>query len=183
MIQSIRWTRWPLALLVAIFSLSIGWSSALAAPKDNGSKVLVREYARAKKSLLLQDQRLTRMGTFADRVAAVITKAQAKGKDTTAIEQALATFRQQLTSARADWQTASSALVNHTGFDAQGKVTDAVAASATVKTARETMVQVHTTMEGAVKTLRTALKTFRKANSHAASLPEVPEAPVDPTQP
>ena len=95
MIQSIRWTRWPLALLVAIFSLSIGWSSALAAPKDNGSKVLVREYARAKKSLLLQDQRLTRMGTFADRVAAVITKAQAKGKDTTAIEQALATFRQQ----------------------------------------------------------------------------------------
>ncbi|MEI7646310.1 MAG: hypothetical protein WCJ55_18725 [Chloroflexales bacterium] len=182
MIRNTRWTHWPLALLVALFSLSVGWGSALAAPKDSPNKALEQGYLRVQKSLKLQDQHLTRLGTFADRVAADIAKVKAKGKDTTVVEQALDTFRQQLASARADWQTASGALSSHAGFDAQGKVTDAVAARATLKTARDAMVQVHKTMDGAAKALRTALKVFRKANRDSRT-PDVPAVPPAPAQP
>ncbi len=179
MVGSIRWTRWPLALLAALFSLSIGWSSALAAPKDKVNKALEQSLVRAKKSLLLQDAHLTRVAAFADKVATAIDKAKEKGKDTTAIEQALATFRQQIAAARADWQAASSALSTHDGFDGQGKVTNAETARATIKTARDAMLKAHNTVKSAGKTMRDALKAFRKANRTTGA----PDVPADPAAP
>jgi hypothetical protein len=178
--RNIRWGRWPLALLVALISLSFGWGSALAAPGDAGSKALERGYTQAKKALMVQDQHLKRLGEYADKVAAAIAKVKAKGKDTTSIEQALATFRDKLTAARASWQTASTALAGHDGFDAQGKVMNADTARATLKTAKDAMVQVHQTVEGSAKALRDALKAFRQANRESKT-PDMPPAPPTPT--
>jgi hypothetical protein len=180
--RRMRWGRWPLALLVALLSLSVGWEQTFAAPDTGqGSKntVIERSYVTAQRHLKLQDTALTRFGTFADKLAEVIATAQAKGKDTTALEQALATFRQKLAAARADWQTASDTLSSHAGFDAQGKVTDATTARETLQSARTAMQSAHTTVVSARAALRQALATFRKANRGVVT-PDAPPAPAQP---
>jgi hypothetical protein len=109
----------------------------------------------------------------------VIATAKAKGKDTSALEQALATFRQKLATARTAWQSASDTLATHAGFDAQGKVTDAATARETLKSARSAMLSAHATVVGARVELRQALAAFRKANRGVV----IPDAPPVPAQP
>ncbi|MEI8164833.1 MAG: hypothetical protein WCG26_00580 [Chloroflexales bacterium] len=182
MVQIMRWGRWPLALMVALLSLSVGWEQTFAAPgtsQDSKTTVIERNYATAQAHLKLQDTALTRFGAFADKLAEVIATAQAKGKDTTALEQALATFRQKLEAARATWQTASDTLTSHAGFDAQGKVTDAATARETLKSARTAMQSAHTTVLSARTELRQALTAFRKANRTVVT-PDAPPAPAQP---
>jgi thiamine biosynthesis protein ThiC len=177
-----RWGRWPLALMVALLSLSVGWEHTFAAPgtgQDPKSKVIEQSYVTAQRHLKLQNTALTRFGTFADKLATVIATAKAKGKDTSALEQALATFRQKLDAARASWQTANDTLASHAGFDAQGKVTDAATARETLKSARSAMQSAHTTIVGARVELRQALAAFRKAN-RGVVIPDAPPAPAQP---
>ncbi|MEI6180168.1 MAG: hypothetical protein WCP31_05405 [Chloroflexales bacterium] len=184
MTKLFRYGRWPLALMIALLSLSMGWVPTSAAPgtgqnTTQGTVALEQAYKTTKVRLTQQDAALTRMGVFADKVAELITKAQAKGKDTTALAQALTTFRQQLVTARAAWQTASDTFASHAGFDAQGKVTDATIARATLKDVRSAMLNAHSILVKARTDIRQALTTFRSAN-RGVTTPTVPAVPAQP---
>ena len=120
--------------------------------------------------------RLKNAGQYAGKIDELIAKLKAKGKDTAALEQAVAAFRSGIAQARAEWQAASATLSTHAGFDAAGKVTNADQARATLKDAHGHMEQAHTIAHAAYEKLHAAIVAYRKAHR------EVKE-PVAPPQP
>jgi hypothetical protein len=60
----------------------------------------------------------------------------------------------------------------HSGFDANGNVTDSEKAQATIKEAREQMKAIKESMGGSFKALREAVKAFREANRPAEGTKE-----------
>jgi hypothetical protein len=96
-----------------------------------------------------------------------IDKAAANGKDVTALQAALDAFASALKSGKPIYDSMSGIVNSHQGFDANGKVTDADQAKATVKEFRAKMEELKSAMGGTGKALREALKAFRKANKPA----------------
>ncbi|HRC76153.1 MAG TPA: hypothetical protein PLO33_10780 [Kouleothrix sp.] len=180
MASIVRIRRFAIALLVALAAISATVGSALAAAPATtpsaGQSALAQRYHTEQDRLKVQDLRLQRAADFAAKVDALVAKAKAKGKDTAALEAALASYRAAIVSARAEWQAASDALAAHAGFDAAGKVTDAAQALATVQSAHEHMAQAHTLAHGAFVAMRKALADFRKANRSLTQ----PQLPLEP---
>lgn len=182
MARSTRFSRWALALVVALAALGMTFGVAAAAP-SRGTDKPARRYPRVEAAykvqqqrLKLQGDRLDLAGTHADKVDALIAQLKAKGQDTSALEQALAAFRAAIERARAEWQAASDVLASHAGFGDDGKVTDAEQARATLDSAHGHMQQVHQIIHAANQALRAALVDYRK--SHRA--PVAPPTPVEP---
>ncbi len=177
-----RFSRWTLALLVALVAVGISFGSASAAPANKpatpnpANAALARAYKLEQDRLRLQDVRLKNAGQYAGKLDQLIAKLKAKGQDTAALEQAVAAFRTGIAMARAEWQAASATLAAHTGFDGAGKVTNADQARATLKDAHGHMEQAHTIARGAYEKLHAAIVAYRKAHR------EVKE-PVAPPQP
>ncbi len=176
-----RFSRWTLALLVALVAVGMSFGSASAAPAKPtpttpANAALSRTYKIEQGRLKLQDTRLKNADKHAGKLDQLIAKLKAKGQDTAALEQAVATFRTDIANARAEWQAASATLATHAGFDADGKVTNADQARATLKDAHGHMEQVHAIARGAYQKLHAALVAYRKAHR------EVKE-PVAPLQP
>jgi hypothetical protein len=177
-----RFSRWTLALLVALAAVGISLGSASAAPASTlpptarSNAALSRTYKIEQNRLKLQDARLKNAGLYADRIDGLIARLKAKGKDTVALEQAVAAFRTGIETARAEWQAADATLATHAGFDGDGKVTDADQARAMLKDAHGHMEQTHTIARGAYQKLHAAIVAYRKAHR------EVKE-PIAPTQP
>ena len=94
-----RFSRWILALLIALVAVGTSFGSALAAPATPPSgttkaeQALSRTYKAEQKRLKLQDARLKRAIDYATKIDSLIAKLKAKGKDTAALEQAVAEFR------------------------------------------------------------------------------------------
>jgi hypothetical protein len=174
--------RWLLTLLVALAAIGTSFDSASAAPATppSGSTkaelALARTYKAEQKRLQIQDGRLTRAVTHAAKIDSLIAKLKAKGKDTTALEAAVAEFRSGIGQARAEWQAASATLTTHAGFDGDGKVSNADQARTTLKEAHGHMEQAHTIAQAAYQKLRAAIAAYRKANRGVAE-------PVEPQQP
>jgi chromosome segregation ATPase len=158
--------------------MTIGSASAAPAKPvaDKANAALSRRYKEEQQRLKLQDARLNRAAEYAAKVDSIIAKLKAKGKDTAALEQAVAAFRAGIAQARAEWQAASDTLSTHSGFDADGKVSDADQARATLKSAHEHMQSAHTIARGAYKSLHEAIVAYRKANREVKE----PVAPVQP---
>jgi len=177
-----RFSRWTLALLVALVAVGISFGSASAAPANKpatpnpANAALARAYKLEQDRLRLQDVRLKNAGQYAGKLDQLIAKLKAKGQDTAALEQAVAAFRTGIAMARAEWQVASATLAAHTGFDGAGKVTNADQARATLKDAHGHMEQAHTIARGAYEKLHAAIVAYRKVHR------EVKE-PVAPPQP
>ena len=93
-----------------------------------------------------------------------IDKAAANGKDVTALQAALDAFESALKSAKPTYNGINGIVTSHQGFDANGKVTDAEKAKATVAEMRAKMQELKSAMNGTGKALREALKAFREAN-------------------
>jgi hypothetical protein len=89
---------------------------------------------------------------------------KADGKDTSALEVALNTYKGQLQTAQAAHDKVKSLLDAKSGFDANGKVTNAEQARDTLKNVREALKDAHTAIKGAAETFRAAVKSFRQAN-------------------
>ena len=184
MSQIARFSRWTLALLVALVAVGMTIGSASAAPTvppagrtaDKMNAALSRRYKQEQQRLKLQDARLTRADEYATKIDGIIAKLKAKGKDTAALEQSVAAFRAGIAQARAEWQAASDVLAAHAGFDAAGTVSNADQARATLKSAHEHMESAHTIARGAYKTLHEAVVAYRKANREVKE----PVAPVQP---
>lgn len=94
----------------------------------------------------------------------MIDKAAGNGKDVTSLQAALDAYEAALVASRPQYETLGPVISAHAGFDAEGKVTDAETAKATVKETREQMKAIKESMGGSYKALREAVKAFREAN-------------------
>ncbi len=177
-----RFSRWTLALLVALVAVGMSFGSASAAPVPpsggtaKAELALSRTYKAEQKRLKLQDARLKRATDYATKIDSLIAKLKAKGKDTAALEQAVAAFRSGIAQARAEWQADRATLATHAGFDADGKVSNADQARTTLKDAHSHIEQVRTIARATYEKLHTAIAAYRKAHREVAE-------PVTPPQP
>lgn len=177
-----RFSRWILALLIALVAvgMSIGSASAApAAPAGGAAKAelaLSRTYKAEQHRLKLQDVRLKNADKYAGKIDSLIAKLKAKSQDTAALEQSVAAFRSGIAQARAEWQAASAILATHAGFDGVGKVSNADQARATLKDAHGHIEQVHTIARAAYKELHAAIAAYRKAH-HGVAEPVAPPQP------
>ena len=110
-----------------------------------------------------------------DMMSEVTTEAQGwidelKGKDTSALETALAKFKDGIKAGQAAHDNAKSILDTHAGFDSDGKVTDKEQARQTLRAVRDGLKQTHEILRSATEDLRDAVRTYRQANR-----PEKPE--------
>lgn len=111
----------------------------------------------------------------AGRLENLISQAKERGRDTAALEAALASFRGSMDSAQAKHDQGEAILETHAGFDGQGEVTDLKAAWDTVKSAGKEFREVGKTIASALRELHSAIRDWREANREAA--PEEPDWP------
>jgi phosphoserine phosphatase len=125
---------------------------------------LAKAYQNEQKWLTTQQGYLSKAGNLVTNVQDLISKAQAKGLDTSALSSALSTFQTQLAAAQTSSNNAQSILSAHNGFDGNGNVTDPTAAAQTVKEAQQSLLDAHATLDQATKDLSTAVKAWEEAN-------------------
>ena len=167
-------TKFVFKIFSAVAALAVlaGFVFAPAAPAyaDDGNttgtegKALEKVFKYEQQWLAVQQERLSKTGELAARMQAFIDAQKAKGKDTSALEAALAAYNQQIATAQGQHATAESILGAHAGFDADGHVTDRAQAIQTVKDARQALADAHKTLQQAGLGLYTALKAYRSAN-------------------
>ena len=133
------------------------------------SERLEQAYVREQQWLSTQQENLNKMSSAADKVQQFITAQQGKGKDVSALQAALATFKSQIAAAQASHAAAATVLGTHSGFDANGKVTNAAEARQTLLDARQSLHDAHIAMRQAVRDLHRALRAWRQANGLRAS--------------
>jgi hypothetical protein len=139
-------------------------------PKD-GQAMLEKAGLRLEKAYQLQQRMLNRQAQHFKRADAAIgkienmlEKAKANGKNTASVEAVLAQLKAKEVEAKKLHEDAANILKSHTGFDANGKVTDREAARETLKGAGENMKESRTFFGEAWKALREAVKSWREAN-------------------
>ncbi len=115
--------------------------------------------------------------TGADRLEDLIDEARDRGRDVSALEAALASFRSSMDSAQAKHDQGEAILDTHAGFDDEGEVTEVKAAWETVKGAGKEFRDAGRTMASALRTLHAAIRDWRQANRDA--MPEGPDWPTE----
>jgi post-segregation antitoxin (ccd killing protein) len=103
----------------------------------------------------------------ADRIAELIDQARERGRDVSALESALASFRSAMDSAQTKHNRGVAILTAHAGFDLQGEVTDLKAAWETVRSAGAEFRDAGKTIASALRELHTAIRDWREANREA----------------
>jgi len=125
---------------------------------------LAKAYQREQDWLTKQQANLGKANDAITKIQDLISKAQAKGLDTSALQSALTTFQSQVAAAQASDHTAASVLSAHNGFDGSGNVTDNTAAAQTVKDADQALKDAAGVLTQATKDLHTAVKAWEEAN-------------------
>jgi len=113
----------------------------------------------------------------ADRLENLIDQAKERGRDASALEAALASFRAAMDSAQAKHDQGAAILATHAGFDEQGNVTEIKEAWETVRGAGKEFRDAGKTMASALRALHAAIRDWREANRGA--LPEEPDWPTE----
>lgn len=130
--------------------------------KENQGKAFEKLYERLQKNLSELKSHLEKANDVAKKAQDFIAEAKSKGKDTTAAEAALATFKTELAKAQALYDEAKKILDTHAGFDANGKVIDREAAKDTVLDAGKALREGQKTLAKAVRDAQKAVKDLRK---------------------
>ncbi len=169
----------PISLLVALilgvvvlaFPGGIAAAQAPTPPVKDPQAQIARINARLEKlfqgeqkMLDKQAQNLDKLDQLTTRVADLIAKAKANGKDTAALEAALTTFKGKQADARTQHSAAADLIKAHGGFDANGKVTDRAQAKDTVSSGHNLLQDARQTIVQAAKDFRDAVKSWRSAN-------------------
>ena len=151
--------------LSSAYAASLSDTATLPAP---GASAKFDKNTRLERVLARQNKILKRTGKLYEqadlsfpKIQGRIDKAKAKGLDVTQVQAAFDAFKKALKNARPLYDQAKTSAETHTGFDTNGKVTDASAARETVKSLRETGKQFKDAMDGTLKTLREAVKALR----------------------
>ncbi len=120
----------------------------------------LNRYARIGKAFDGSDVRLALL-------QARINLAKANGKDVTAVQTALDNLNAALKNAKPIYESMNGIVNAHQGFDANGKVTDAEKAKATLKEMHAKFEEIKSALGGTRQALRDALLAFRAANKPA----------------
>lgn len=153
-----------LVALPAQTAYALAPTSAGTPAPENANLRLEWAFARMKISLERISLNREYSDTMIARVADLLAKAKANGKDVRAIETALAAYKDALVKGKPVYEKAQSIVDEHAGFSADGKVTDATTARQTVKNLGEALKQYRDTVGEAAKALRAAIRAFRQAN-------------------
>lgn len=169
------------AVLISVSIAVLALPAALAAPaqapvlaitrtpvgpfiRDAEKAALSNFYKREQSWLNLQVTHLQQANQVASTAQQLIDAAKAEGKDTSALETALAQFNADIAQAQVSHDNAANILASHSGFDGSGNVTDIQAAYHTVVDARVAMRNAHGLIVQAVTTLRQAIITWRQTH-------------------
>lgn len=154
-----------LALLFGAAAPALAQAGTPPAPDPaRQAQRLERLLAREQEWLSRQAENLARANEAADKVQVRIDELKSEGKDTAALEAALAAFQEQLAEAQTAHDAANATLSAHAGFDADGHVTDAILARETVKSAGKSLRDAHRLLREAGHDLRRAIREFRREN-------------------
>ena len=172
-------SRVVLAVLVASLAIvAIPVTSAYAADETPPAKGELTD-EKIEEIWARQQQAYERMGkAYEDtdahiaRFQSMIDKATANGKDVTSLQAALDAYETALLASEPAYEELGQVFRTHSGFDANGKVTDSEKAKATIKEARQGMKAIKDSMGGTFKALREAIKAFREANKPAEETKE-----------
>jgi hypothetical protein len=107
---------------------------------------------------------LTQAQAVINRIQALIDKANQKGLDTSKVQAALDAFSTVIPTAQAAHNQGTPIISNHAGFDASGKVTDAVTAIETTQALAQVLKDTRLAMNGTGKALRQAIREFRQVH-------------------
>jgi hypothetical protein len=99
-----------------------------------------------------------------ERAQELIDRASDKGLDTSAVQAALNAFSAAVGRSGSIYNEVDALITSHAGFDANGKVTDAAQAQATVQSVRAKLEELRTSMDGTGKAWREAIRAFRETN-------------------
>jgi hypothetical protein len=116
---------------------------------------------REQLALSNQQVRLTLSHTVAGAAQDFIDSQKSAGKDTAALETALAAVNQKISEAEAANAQAAAILATPAGFDAQGHVTDRPIARQTVRSAGQSLRSAHLALKSGTLTLRQAMRAYR----------------------
>ncbi|BAJ63104.1 hypothetical protein [Anaerolinea thermophila] len=144
-------------------------------------EVLEQAYQRLQKTLEAQKERLQRAEQQIPNWESKIAELKQKGLDTSALEKALANFKDSLMKARQSHEEAARILAQHPGFDENGKVVDPKQAAQTVRDAGKAIRVTHRIMENAMWEMLRAFREFRRDNRPNPGEPRPPKPPVEDT--
>ena len=164
-----------LLVLVAVLSLSVLPISSVSASglrddttppvkKEQSGERLEKVWARALRVNERVGKRFEQANKVIVRIQTLIDKANEKGMDTTAVQNALTVFSASVAEARPIYESAQAVIAGHEGFDANGKVVDAEKALATVKSLGESLREIRALTTEKGKALRSTINAFREAN-------------------
>ena len=162
-------------LVVALALAAIPASNAFAAdenPPATTNEKLEKMWARVLKLYERTGKAFEDTDAHIGGFQGMIDKAAENGKDVSDLQAALDAYEAALTATRPQYEALGTVISAHAGFDADGKVTDAEQAKATLTEVRDQMKVIKESMGETFKALREAVKAFREANK-----PE--EAPKD----
>jgi peptidoglycan hydrolase CwlO-like protein len=111
---------------------------------------------RVKKNLAEMKANLAKANDVVTKAQETIADAKSKGKDTTKVEAALATYKAEIAKAQTSYDAAQKLFDTHPGFDGSGSVTDR-------DLAKQTMLDLTKNLKDAQQTLAKATREFQKA--------------------
>ena len=138
-------------------------------PTQKGTDRLVQVWAK-------EQDIYGKLGMFLNNVEERITKGQdlinkakAKGKDTSALQTAFDNFSAAVKQAQPIYQSTQGIVSSHSGFDANGQVTDPAQALTTVKDLGGKFKDIHQLLHDPRVALQDAIKAFRQKNAPTSS--------------
>jgi hypothetical protein len=108
--------------------------------------------------------RFGRADELIDKAQRLVDRAKANGGDVSAVQTALDAFAVVTKDAHPIYESMKGIVNSHSGFDENGKVTDAAKARDTVQAMHAKIREIKTIMNGTGRALREAIQAFRAAN-------------------
>jgi len=133
-----------------------------AASAADASARLEKAFQREKTALERQQKTLAKTSNLAARMQTRLDDRKAKGQDVVQAQAALDAYKKAMSSAQLSYNAAKAALDARSGFDANGKVTDAAAAAKTVEAARTALRDFRAGLMKAGRDLRAAMGKVRQ---------------------
>ena len=145
---------------------------ASALPAQPSNQRLQTAWAKEQMVFARIGKILDRAGGLISRIQSRLDKAQAGGKDVSAVQAALNAFSQAIKNVQPIYAGMQTAVQSHAGFDASGNVTDPTLALQTVRDFHAQAEQIRQAgVREAGRALRQAIQALRRDNQAATPSP------------
>jgi hypothetical protein len=164
------------ALVLAIGLAALPFVGTSAAPinpdettppagQPAGNERIENAWERLQTVYARQGERLGKTSALIEKIQTRIEQANTRGWDTSAVQAALQAFIAVIPNASASHESGAAIIASHSGFDANGKVSDRAAALVTVKSLGQVIKDTRSAMNGTGEALRAAIQAFREAHN------------------